>query len=232
MFRVIADKLGGGMIRNDLDAQHVRMMTTRNGIVDGTKCQASERQGNLFSLACIAYTANGLVLKEGMEMTNDKWKSFLLFIRQYLALEEWFHAENDKEEMRQAHRKIARVLKLIQDLFPQGDGTNGYNIPKMYRMAKMQYYMVLFGCGINFFGGPGESSHKEFVKAPGMKTQRRIGEFAVQTARQYHHVMVTKHVETCLTMRSTALNADETFNTVVMEGKYKIDISDSSWEDR
>jgi hypothetical protein len=50
MFRVIADKLGGGMIRNDLDAQHVRMMTTRNGIVDGTKCQASERRGNLSHL--------------------------------------------------------------------------------------------------------------------------------------------------------------------------------------
>ena len=56
MFRVIADKVGRGMIRNDLDAQHVRMMkairrqskrdfprgATRNGIVDGTKCQASE----------------------------------------------------------------------------------------------------------------------------------------------------------------------------------------------
>jgi hypothetical protein len=51
-------------------------------------------------------------------------------------------------------------------------------------MAKMQYFMFLFRCAINFFGGLGESSHKEFVKAPGMKTQRRISEFAVQTARQ------------------------------------------------
>jgi hypothetical protein len=168
-----------------------------------------------------------------MDMTNDEWKSFLLFIRQYLALEEWFHAENDKEEVRQARQKIASVLnKLLQDLFPWGDGTHGYNIPKMHGMAKMQYFMFLFRCAINFFGGPGESSHKEFVKAPGMKTQRRISEFAVQTARQYHHVMVTKHVLTCMTMRNTALNAHATFNTVVMEGKYEIDISDSSWEYR
>ena len=166
-----------------------------------------------------------------MELSNDEWKSFRFFIRQYLALEEWFHAENDKEEVRQARRKIGRVLKLLQDLFPRGDGTLGYNIPKMHGMAKMQYFMVLFGCAINFFGGPGESSHKEFVKAPGMKTQRRISEFAVQTARQYHHVMVTKHVLTCLTMRNPDVNADAKFNSVLMEGKYEIDVSDCSWED-
>ncbi len=34
---------------------------TRNGIVDGTKCQASERRGNLFSLTCIVHTKDGLV---------------------------------------------------------------------------------------------------------------------------------------------------------------------------
>jgi hypothetical protein len=31
---------------------------------------------------------------------------------------------------------------------------------------------------MNFFGGPGEAAHKFFVKAPGLKTQRRAKEFA------------------------------------------------------
>ena len=30
--------------------------------------------------------------------------------------------------------------------------------------------MCLFGSAINFYGGPGEASHKSFVKAPGKKT--------------------------------------------------------------
>ena len=47
---------------------------------------------------------------------------------------------------------------------------------------------------MNFFGGPGESAHKFFVKAPGLKTQQRVNEFAVQTANQYYNVMVTQYV--------------------------------------
>lgn len=190
MFRVMAEKIGAGLLRNDIDMQHGRMMgvlsrqserdtprgATRNCIIDGTKCQASERRGNLFLLACISYTTDGLALKQGMDMSDEQWRSFQLFIRQYLAMEEWFHSHNDKEEVRNARRKIARVLRLLQNLFPRGDGTNGWNIPKMHGMTKMQYYMLLFGCAMNFFGGPGELSHKQFVKAPGLKTQQRVSE--------------------------------------------------------
>jgi hypothetical protein len=31
------------------------------------------------------------------------------------------------------------------------------------------------------------------VKAPGQKTQRRVSEFAIQTADQYYDIMVTRH---------------------------------------
>lgn len=89
-------------------------------------------------------------------------------------LEEWFHSdERKKTEVVNAHRKIARVvLKTLQSLFPCGEGTNGYNIPKMHGMVnKMQLNMTLYGCAMNVFGGPGESSHRQFVKAPGLKTQ-------------------------------------------------------------
>ena len=58
-------------------------------------------------------------------------------------------------------------------------------------MTKFQEYIQLFGSGMNFFGGPGEAHHKVFVKAPGQKTQRRVSEFAAQTAKQYYNVMVT-----------------------------------------
>ena len=67
-------------------------------------------------------------------------------------MEQWFHDFNPKEEVERARRKIAEVLKLMKEVFPRDEG-QGYNIPKHHGMTKMQYYMMLFGSGINFFGG-------------------------------------------------------------------------------
>ena len=52
--------------------------------------------------------------------------------------------------------------------------------------------MCLFGSAINIYGGPGEASHKSFVKAPGLKTQRRMCEFAKQTVGQYYNIMMVR----------------------------------------
>ncbi len=57
----------------------------------------------------------------------------------------------------------------------------------------MQDYIKLFGCGINFYGGPGELAHKQFIKIPRQRTQRRDGEFAKQTALQYYHMLVSSY---------------------------------------
>ena len=100
-------------------------------------------------------------------------------------------------------------------------------------MTKIQYYMELFGSAINFFGGPGESSHKEFVKAPGLKTQRRVSEFAVQTAKQYHHVMITRHANTCMSLRQINQRVGdqrEKREQIIMEGKYTINTNTYLWE--
>ncbi len=56
----------------------------------------------------------------------------------------------------------------------------------MHGITKMWEYMMLFGSGTNFYGGPGESAHKQFIKIPGQRTQRRVSEFAQQTALQYY----------------------------------------------
>jgi hypothetical protein len=46
---------------------------------------------------------------------------------------------------------------------------------------------MLFGSGINFYGGPGESAHKQFIKKSGQRTQR-VSEFAQQTALILQHI--------------------------------------------
>ncbi len=59
--------------------------------------------------------------------------------------------------------------------------------------------MRLFGRGINFYGGPGESAHKQFIKIPGQRTQRRVSEFIEQTALQYYNMLVSGYaVQDCL----------------------------------
>ena len=63
----------------------------------------------------------------------------------------------------------------------------------MHGMTKFVEFMMLYGSGMNFYGGPGEANHKIFVKTTGQKTQRRVCEFAQQTANQYYSMMLTNY---------------------------------------
>ncbi len=204
MFESLQGLLPGGKIKDELDSQHVRISniirrqserdlprgSIRSGLVDSTRCQSSERKGNFFFLMCIAHTAEGeLILKDGLKFTETHWLKWKEFLKLYLAMEAWFHDSVDKDEVHKSMPAISLVLKALQLYFPRQDG-NGYKIPKMHGMAKMQKYVMLYGSAMNFYGGPGEASHKGFVKAPGLKTQRRMCEFATQTAGQYYNMMM------------------------------------------
>jgi hypothetical protein len=62
MFESLRDQMGGGKDRNLIDRQHILISnlikrqsehgfpqgSLKNGLIDGTKCQSSERKGNLF----------------------------------------------------------------------------------------------------------------------------------------------------------------------------------------
>ena len=107
----------------------------------------------------------------------------------YLAMEEWMHSVNQKDKVRASRRLIAQVLCILKKVFPRNQ-SQGHNLPKFHGMTKMQYYMCLFGSGMNFYGGPGESAHKYFVKAPGDNTQRRVCEFAKKIANIIYECMI------------------------------------------
>jgi hypothetical protein len=84
-------------------------------------------------------------------------------------MEEWSHDCNDKDEVNVSRGEISKVLSALQKFFPRSDHTNGYSIPTMHGITKMQSYIKLFGSSINFYGGPGEAAHKTFVKSAGQK---------------------------------------------------------------
>ncbi len=160
----------------------------------------------------------------------------------YLAMEERFHDCNDKDEVNVSRGEISKVLSALQEFFPRSDHTNGYSIPKMHGMTKMQSYIKLFGRGINFHGCPGEAAHKTFVKSAGQKTQRRLSKFAQQTAHHYYYMMLSSCAVQHLTECSSCLvqvgsvevsNEDMVHSEhqennddvqVLLSGQYEIDV--------
>ena len=82
----------------------------RNGLIDGTKCQAEERKGNLFLLLCIAHTTDrSIKLQRALgNPSQHRWKKFLEFLKLYLSMEEWFHDCNSKEEVANSRTMIAK----------------------------------------------------------------------------------------------------------------------------
>ncbi len=110
-------------------------------------------------------------------------------------------------------------------------------------MTKFQSYIKKYGSAMNFYGGPGESAHKFFVKAPGKKTQRHVSEFVIQTANQYCDIMVTRHAlrsvdiyenivtESCSVQHQfvdSLRNADEV--SVEFSGKYLLVVTNKTIE--
>ncbi len=84
--------------------------------------------------------------------------------------------------------------------------------------------MMLFGSGINFYGGPGESAHNQFIKIPGQSTQQRVSEFAQLTALQYYNMLVSNYAVHDCQMQSNLYkqsgNADTDFNSTEPKGKH------------
>jgi hypothetical protein len=150
----------------------------------------------------------------------------------YLAMEEWFHDHNDKEEVRRSRDEIAKVLTSLQKFFPRKDNSNGYRTPKMHGMTKMQEYIKLFGSAMNFYGGPGEAAHKTFVKSAGQKTQRRVSKFAKQTANQYYNGLLTSYaMKHCMNEKSHLKQLNGSYEEGNMEDKNMVHSDDSDIEE-
>lgn len=145
-----------------------------------------------------------------------------------MAMEEWFHDCNEKEEVKKSRVAISKVLTLLQEFFPRDMSTNGYNIPKMHGMTNMQTYIELFGSGMNFYGGTGKAAHKLFVKSAGQKTQRRISEFASQTAIQYYNMMLTSFAVSKSKLLKAECNIAENKKdviSIILSGEYEFAVN-------
>ncbi len=125
MFESLMEQMGGGKDRDLINRQHILISnlikrqsecdfpqgSMRNGLIDGTKCQSSERKGNSFRLLYIAHTTNGSRdMKRSLKFSDAKWKQSIEFLKQYLCMEEWFHDSNNKVEVINTQPQIAKVI--------------------------------------------------------------------------------------------------------------------------
>ncbi len=81
---------------------------------------------------------------------------------------------------------------------------------------------MLLGSEINFYGGPGKSAHKQYIKIPGQRTQQRVGEFAQQISLQYYNMLVYGYAAHDCQIRSNLYkqsgNTDTDFNFIEPKG--------------
>ncbi len=86
--------LGGGIDWDYIDQDHIVISniiqrqserdyphgSMRNGLIDGTKIQSSERKGNLFWFLCIAHrTKAKTILKNSLELSDVRGRKFIHF---------------------------------------------------------------------------------------------------------------------------------------------------------
>ena len=192
------------------------------------KVKAHERRGNLARLVILCHTETGrdLLLPYLWELEID-FDDFIECIKLYLAMEEWFHTNNSITEVDNSTEMVEFVMERITTSFPRTVG-KGYDVEKFHGLAKMRVYIQLYGCGINFFGGPGETSHKKFVKDMACNTQMRIGEFTSQIAKRYYESLLRDRVSEYLRVqdeRDFELVGAKKKEDFVLENEFQLAIS-------
>jgi hypothetical protein len=184
---------------------------TTSGLLKSTRIWAYQRQGNVFRLLCVLHTTKvRKVLGPILEKKGLSVSKMVKLLKLYLSMEAWFHATNSKKKVHAARPLIASIIQMLRDNFPRGG--QGWHLPKTHGLTKMQTFMILFGSAINFYGGIGESNHKDYVKDTGTITQKRGKLFTSQCAHHCYETLVVGLVDTLITRNDSLMftNPDKT----------------------
>jgi hypothetical protein len=138
-------------------------------------------------------------------------------------MEEWFHNDNLKDKVDNAHTCTAHTITFMQYIFPRLVG-QGWKIPKVHGLTKFQNYMKLFGSASNFYGAVGEKNHKNFVKDTGNNTQKQANNFTSQIEIRYYKKMTydIAHQELIKRKKSEFIQNRNQTSFPIMEGVYKL----------
>ncbi len=114
----------------------------------------------IFLSYCVQYTKNGRgIFRGGLGAYGISLTAFKDCIKLQLSFKKWFDERNSIIDVCGVSDLLSKLIRSIKRCFPRIDG-NGWNIPKMYSLAKMLHYMQQFGSANNFSGKIGERALK------------------------------------------------------------------------
>ena len=89
--------------------------------------------------------------------------------------------------------------------------------------------MIFFGSAINFYGGIGNSNHKDYVRDTGTITQKRGNLFTSKCAYHCYETLVVGVVDTLITRNDSLMftNPDKTVHTKqhMWQGDYSVAVT-------
>ena len=168
------------------------------------KMSAHEMQGVLILLLLMLCSTGGSDLfytyneKKGVQknrgMGQTRAAQWIKLIERCICLEELMKSTTgiSQADMKKIQTFIPAFLH--QDYLPTINRTNGMgsNCVKFHLLKHYAEDNVRFGLGANYCSGPGESMHKENVKKPSKRTQRRTSVFDQQSAKRIVEQVVIK----------------------------------------
>ena len=179
--------------------------SSRNHIFETTKTQATELMGNLFLIMCALHTTMGKSVCIEADVTEAHRKGKIETIKMVLSFEKWINRRtlrSDIDDMTKIQSFIRhKLIPNLQKYFPRTDGV-GWQFPKVHSLTKFPVYVQLFGSGINFYGGFGESHLKTFMKKLAHFTQRRASKFAPQLGANHYEQSLFAHSSFAIRMQT------------------------------
>jgi len=110
--------------------------SNRNGFLKNTLVDANERRGNMFLFLCICHTVTiDEVLCVRLRDRGVSMSKMMSTLKLYLGMEEWFHEENTKEEVKASRPLIAKTIDGVKESFPRSG--NGWNLPMHLRNTNL-----------------------------------------------------------------------------------------------
>eukprot|EP00956_Cyclotella_meneghiniana_P045615 scaffold376871_cov387-Cyclotella_meneghiniana.AAC.1 len=156
--------------------------------MESTKQGAVENIGNLLALLCISFTVQGKDLMTRSKLNNDE-KDIATPLIALLAYIGWLHSTNPKVEVENAMPAVYDLIRDMKAFFDRNDG-NGWDLPKIHGMIQMLECIVYFGSAKNQYGGPGEQSHKKYLKDPSNRSRRQPASFLTEVATRIEENVV------------------------------------------
>ncbi len=99
--------------------RHLPRGSARNGALKNTLVSATEHRGNMFRLLCLCHTnAVREDLNTSFHRSSINPQTFFKCLKLYLSMEEWFHDNNLKGEVKSANALVTKTLNMIHNVFP------------------------------------------------------------------------------------------------------------------